>query len=386
MLSPKPDRLPYAALTGLSTTAALILVTELMPIGVLSPMGAALGVSDGQVGFLASAYAGAATLSAIPLTAATRRLPRRPLLLGVLAGFALGNVVTAASSSYAVVLAARVGVGLLGGVAWSMIAGYAAGIAPPKRQGRAVAIALAGITVALVIGLPAGTAVASRFGWRATFFGLAAAAVLAGAWLVATLPPLPAPARGRRGRLHAVIARPGVGRVLAVTGTLLLGHQAAYTFLALLARHAGLDRPSLVLLTFGASALAGICVTGLLVDRHLRLLTTVALVLVVGALGLVGTIGGSAPSLVAGVVVWGLAFGGLPTALQAALVRAAGVADAPTAGSLQTTVYNVAVAAGSLTGGLVVDGAGAGVLPWVALPAVVVALVLVVRGRTPFTV
>jgi predicted MFS family arabinose efflux permease len=239
------------------------------------------------------------------------------------------------------------------------------------------------MTVALVVGLPAGTAVASRLGWRATFLGLAASAVLVGAWLMATLPPLPAPPTGRRGRLRAVIARPGVGRVLAVTGTLLLGHQTAYTFLALLARHAGIERPSLVLLAFGASALAGICLTGLLVDRHLRGLTTTALVMVVGALGLVGTLGGSALSLVAGVVLWGLAFGGLPTALQAALVRAAGVADATTAGSLQTTVYNVGVAAGSLTGGVVVDGVGTGVLPWAALPAVVVALVLVVGGREP---
>ncbi|MFL6099208.1 MAG: MFS transporter [Actinomycetales bacterium] len=384
MLSTNPDRLPYAALTGLSTTAALILVTELMPIGVISAMGAALHVSDGRVGFLASAYAGAATVSAIPLTAATRRLPRRPLMLCVLAGFALGNVVTAACSSYGVVLATRVGVGLLGGVAWSMIAGYATGIAPLKRQGRAVAIALAGITVALVVGLPAGTAVASRFGWRATFLGLAAGAVVVGAWLMATLPPLPAPPAGPGARLSAVIARPGVARVLAVTGTVLLGHQAAYTFLALLARHAGVDRPSLVLLAFGASALAGICLTGVLVDRHLRGLTTASIVTVAAALALTGAMGGSAASLVVAVIVWGLAFGGLPTALQAALVRAAGVADATAAGSLQTTVYNIGVAAGSLAGGVVVDGAGTGLLPWVALPAVVVALVLVLRGRAAF--
>lgn len=385
MVSPKPDRLPYAALAGLSATAALILVTELMPVGVLAPMSRSLGVSTGQVGFLASAYAGAATVSAIPLTALTRRLPRRPLLLGVLSGFALGNVVTATTASYGVLLAARVGVGLLGGLAWSMLAGYAAAIAPEPQRGRAVAIALVGITVALVAGLPAGTVLSDQLGWRTTFFALAVGSVLVALWLAVTLPALRSSGANPRGpsRLVPVLRRPGVAAVLVVTGALLLGHQAAYTFLALLAEGAGVERPGLVLVTFGLSALAGIAFAGAVVDRHGHLLTTAGLAAVVVALVLVGAAGAHAPALFAAVALWGLAFGGLPTALQASLVRAAGVADATTAGSLQTTVYNTGVAVGSFAGGLVVDRAGVGALAWVALPPVIAALAVAIGLRSP---
>lgn len=380
----QPNRMPYAALTGLAATAALILMTELLPVGVLAPMRVSLGVSQGRVGFLASAYAAAATVSAIPLTALTRRLPRRPLLIGVVAGFALGNAVTATGSSYAVVLAVRVVVGLLGGLAWSMIAGYAAGIAPAARRGRAVAIALAGITVALVAGLPAGSALGGQFGWRAPFFGLTAVAAVLVGWLVATLPrPSTGTDTGGPG-LRVVARRPGVGPVLAVTGLLLLGHQAAYTFLSLLARRGGVDRPGTVLLVFGLSALAGIWLTGVLVDQQLRVVALGALGLVVAALLTVAVAGPRPVAMVVAVAVWGGAFGGLPTALQAALVRTAGVGAAMAAGSLQTTVYNVGVAAGSLAGGLVVDGPGVAVLAWCAAAPVVAAAVLATGSRTAF--
>ena len=161
---PKRPRLPLLGLSALSATAALILVTELLPVGLLPQMSASLGVSEGRVGFLATAYAGAATLAAIPLTAVTRGLPRRPLLLGLLAGFAVANAATALSSAYWVTFAVRLLVGLLGGIAWSMLAAYAARMVPAARRGQAIAIVLAGITLALAVGLPAATAMAAWTG------------------------------------------------------------------------------------------------------------------------------------------------------------------------------------------------------------------------------
>jgi predicted MFS family arabinose efflux permease len=383
-----PNRLPRAALSALSATAALILVTELLPVGVLPLMSRSLGVSEGQVGFLATAYAAAATLSAIPVSALTARLPRRPLLVAVLLGFATGNAVTAASSSYPVTIGARVLVGLLGGVAWSMLAGYAARIAPAELRGRAVAIALSGITLALVAGLPLAAAAATQFGWRATFLGLSGAALLLAAWSAMSLPSLSGEGAAGLPAMTRVVRLSGVSAVLIVTGTLLLGHQAAYTYLAAVAERVGGVRPSVGLLVFGLGAVAGIWVTGVLVDRHLRAVTIAALALVAGALLAVGVVlaaGWPSAAFLAAVAVWGLAFGGLPTALQTALIARAGTDNATAAGALQTTVYNVGVATGSLGGGVLLDHAGAAALPWAALPVVLLATAAVVRGRTTFT-
>jgi predicted MFS family arabinose efflux permease len=384
MLRPAP-RLPLGsllALLALSGAAALILVTELLPVGLLTPMSSSLGVTEGRIGFLATAYAGAATVAAIPLTALTRGLPRRPLLVGLLAGFAAVHAVTALSSSYPLIFGARILVGLLGGIAWSMLAGYAARIVPAELRGRAIAIALAGITVALSVGLPAGTALAGLVGWRGAFGVLSASAVALVGWVWWQVPALPGEPRGERVGLLGVLRLPGVAGVLTVTAVLLLGHQTMYTYLAPFAQRAGLGQPGLVLLVFGLSAVAGIWATGAIVDRHLRAVTLVTVGLVVLAMLSMGLVGRQPAPLLVAVAVWGLAFGGVPTALQTALLRGSGSANANAAGSLQTTVYNCGVAAGSFLGGLVLDGAGPAALPWLGLPLTVVAFALAARAWT----
>ena len=79
--------------------------------------------------------------------------------------------------------------------------------------------------------------------------------------------------------------------------------------------------------------------------------------------------------------LWGIAFGAAPTLLQTALVDVSGTSHADVATSMLATIYNVGIAAGSLAGGVVLDGAGAGALPWTAFPLVVAALVAVAAAR-----
>jgi predicted MFS family arabinose efflux permease len=347
-------------------------------------MSRALGVPEGRVGFLATAYAAAATVGAVPLTALTRGRNRRPLLLALVAGFAVVDLVTAMSSSYALTLGARVAGGLMGGIVWSMLGGYAARMVPEEQRGRAIAVALSGLSVALAVGLPAGTALAAWLGWRAAFALLGVLAVGLLAWAWAALPALEGEVAGERLSLRELTRQPGVGVVLGVTALLVLGHQMAYTYLAPLARAAGVDSPGAVLLVFGASALGGIWLTGMVVDRHLR----------GAALGSVGLVFLAMLALAAGpdrpitlllaVAIWGAAFGGAPTLLLTALIRRAGAENANAANSLQTTVYNVGVAGGSLVGGVLLDRSGVGALGWVAAALTGAALLFVALGRSTF--
>ena len=161
--------LPFSGLLALSAAAFTAVLTELLPAGLLPRMAPDLGVSEARVGFLVTGYAVASFLAAIPLTAALRGLPRRPVLIGALLGFAAANAVTALSSSYGLTFAARLVAGAMGGTLWAMLVGYAARMVPAERRGRAIAIVLAGITLALSLGLPAGTALADALGWRAAF-------------------------------------------------------------------------------------------------------------------------------------------------------------------------------------------------------------------------
>jgi predicted MFS family arabinose efflux permease len=376
-----PVRLPLAGLLALFTAAFTAVMTELLPAGLLPQMSGALQVPEARVGFLVTGYAVASFVTAIPLTAALRGLPRRPVLIGVLIGFALFNGVTAVSDLYAVTFAARLLAGAMGGTMWAMLAGYAARMVPVERRGRAIAIVLAGITVALSLGVPAGTALAAAFGWRTGFAAIAVLAVILVAWVGWKVPNFPGEAAAGRVPLRRVAALPGIPAVLTVTMFLLLGHQAMYTYLAPIAKRAGYGHTGVVLLVFGVATVAGIWIIGTLVDRHLRPALIGALTLIAVSMLALGLSGHSPVILLIATALWGAAFGGAPTLLQTALVAAAGPGNADVATSMQTTVYNVGVAAGSLIGGLTLETTGTGALPWTALPLVAAALATVVLAR-----
>ncbi|MFI6502973.1 MFS transporter [Nonomuraea typhae] len=361
------DRLPVGALAALSCAAFIAVVTELLPAGLLAPMGADLGVAPGRAGFLVSGYALASFAAALPVTAALRSAPRRPVLLVVLAAFAILNAASALSSSYAVTFAVRVLAGVAGGTLWAMLIGYAAQLAPAARRGRAIAIVSAGITLALCAGVPAGSTLARVIGWRAAFAVLAVLAGLLAVWVWRAVAPVAGQAAGRRLPLASVLRLPGVAASLALTLGVLLAHQGVYTYLAPLARRAGVDEAGGVLLVFGLATVAGVWLTGALIDGRGRSGVRLALGAVAAAMSVLGVAGQGAAALVAAVALWGLAFGGLPTLLQAALIERTGAHHADVATALQTTVYNAGIAGGSFAGGLLLDGAGAWVLPWAAL-------------------
>ncbi|WP_433428962.1 MFS transporter [Nonomuraea sp. CA-141351] len=374
-------RMPWSGLLALFSAAFAAVMTELLPAGLLPRMAQALEVTEGRAGFLVTAYAVASTLSAIPVTALLRGLPRRPVLVSALTGFALFNAVTGVSPSYAVTFGARVLAGVMGGILWAMLVGYAARMVPVERRGRAIAIVSAGITVALCAGIPAGAALASAFGWRAAFLGLAVVAVALVGWVLWKVPGFPGEAAATRVPLRRVAVLPGVRTILGVTVLVLVGHQAMYTYLAPFVAFAGFGGTSLVLLVFGAGTVAGIWITGAVIDRHSRVTLVAALGVVAGAMAALALFGGLGWALLGAVALWGAAFGGVPTLLQTALVNASGAGNADVATSMQTTVYNAGIAAGSLAGGLVLEGAGAGALPWTSLPLVAAALAIVVAAR-----
>ncbi|MEW2515908.1 MFS transporter [Streptomyces sp. NPDC046870] len=377
----KGGRLPWSGLLALSCAAFTAVLTELLPAGLLPAMAPPLGVAESRIGFLVTAYAAASFVAAVPLTAALRGLPRRPVLCGTLLAFAAADALVAVSSSYPLTVAARLLAGAAGGTLWAMLAGYAARMAPAERRGRAVAVVLAGITLALALGVPAGTALAEAVGWRAAFGTLAVAAVLLVGWVRLRVPGFPGEPPHARLPLARVAVRPGIRPVLSVTLFLLLGHQMMYTYIAPFAAHAGYGRTDVLLAVFGSATVAGVWLTGLLVDRKPRLTLLTALALVAAVLLVLG-LGARVPWLPVGAMaLWGVAFGGAPTLIQTALVGVSGPADADVATSLQTTVYNAGIAAGSLSGGLALDAAGAGALPWTALPPVLLALVTVAAGR-----
>jgi predicted MFS family arabinose efflux permease len=155
----------------MACTTFIGIVTETMPAGLLPQIAEGLRVSNGSAGQLVTAYAVGAVLGAIPAVMLTRGARRKPLLCIGLLGFLLANTATALAPGLLVALAVRFIAGAFSGLLWGMLAGYAMRITAPERAGRALAIAMAGIPLALAAGTPLGTWFGATVGWRWAFAG-----------------------------------------------------------------------------------------------------------------------------------------------------------------------------------------------------------------------
>lgn len=365
-------KLPVRALIALATAAFITILTEALPAGLLTGMSADLRVGESAMGQSVTIYALATAIAAIPLSLITARWRRKRLLLSAIVGFAVGNTITVISSSYVLTMGARFIAGVAAGVVWSLLAGYARRMAPEGLQGKAMAIVMAGIPVALSLGVPAGTFLGGLVGWRVTFAVVSVLAVVLIVWIAAAVPDYPGQQAGERVSFRQTLTIPGVAAVLFVVIAFVLAHNVIYTYIAPFLNYAGGD-VDLVLLLLGAASMVGIWIVGAYIDRNLRLLLIVSTVLVaVAAVGLTGS-----PYVAA--VLWGLGWGGVPTLLQTAIAHGGDTAQA-----MLVTSWNGSMAGGGIVGGVFLDAFGPASFPWVvvALLLPVLAVVLVrVDGR-----
>ncbi|WP_433476637.1 MFS transporter [Spirillospora sp. CA-142024] len=380
--TPSARGLPMPALLTLATAVFITSLTETLPAGLLPAMSGDLHVSESATGQTVTVYALGTALTAVPLTAATAAWRRRRLLLATVAGFAIANTVTALSTHYLLTMTARFAAGVAAGLAWALLAGYARRLAPPHLEGRAIAIAMAGIPVALSLGVPAGTFLGTALGWQAAFLIMTGLSLVLLGWITASVPDFPGRRAGERAARQHVLRVPGVAPVLFVTFVFVLAHTILYTYIATFLDTLGMGSSTdLVLLVFGAASLAGIWIVGTHIHRRLRALT-VAGTLLVAAAAAVLALWADGPALVyAAVALWGLGWGGAPTLLQTAAGDAGGDA-ADAAQAMLVTLWNAAMAGGGIAGGALLHLFGSASFAWSTLALLAPVLAVVLGART----
>lgn len=368
--------LPLASLLAFAMTGFIAILTETLPAGLLPDISQGLGVSQVMAGQLVSLYALGSLLAAIPLTVLTSGWRRKKVLLLAIGIFVIFNTITTFSASYWLTLAARFMSGVAAGLAWGMLAGYARRLVSPDLQGRALAIAMVGIPVALSLGTPAGSWLGNMLGWRVAFGVMAALAIVLFIWAWLAVPDLPGQKADRRLPVWQVFRMPGVRPVLAVIFLWMTAHNILYTFIGPFLALSGMSNAvGLILLVFGLAALTGIGMTGIWVDRHLRRLVLLSLaalaaVSVVLAMGMREQI-----VIFLAVIVWGWSFGGASTQMQTAAADSAGN-HVDVVQAMVTTAWNLAIASGGILGGLLLNRAGAASFPWALMALMAVAFVI----------
>ena len=373
-----------AALLALAMAGFITILTEALPAGLLPQMSAGLDISPSAVGQLVTVYAIGSLVAAIPLTAATQRFRRKPVLLCAIAGFTLVNTVTAITDNYAVMLVARFFAGVSAGLLWALIAGYAARMVPERLRGRAIAVAMVGTPLALSLGIPAGTMIGTAVGWRSTFGIMSVLTVILIGWTWIKVQDFPGSAKSDRATIPGTLAIAGIKPILTVTLLFVLAHNILYTYIAPLVEPAGLGpQLDLVLLTFGVGAIAGIVAVGYLIGRWLRALVFIATMVFIVAAGMLGIWGDVPEVLWLATALWGLAFGGAATLFQTAAANTAGQAS-DVAQSMIVTAWNLAIAGGGIVGALLLDHAGIGSLSSAAFALLALAYAVALLGNKAF--
>ncbi|MBM4823531.1 MFS transporter [Streptomyces actuosus] len=358
-----PELLPRSPVTGWLAVVAVMLgifsivTTEILPIGLLTEIGAGFTISDGMAGLMMTMPGFLAAIAAPVVTVMTARIDRRLMLCVFMVLLAAANFLAAAAPDYWLVLVSRIVVGIVIGGFWSIGASLAERLVPAASVGRATAVIFSAVPLGSVLGVPAGTLIGGLAGWRAAFIAMGGFTVAVLITMLIVTPPLP-PRRTTRLRvLRGMLTSAATRSALLLTVLIVWAHFGTYTYVTPFLEQVTDVSSRLVtvlLLLYGAAGILGNFLGGFLVARHPRAAFGAAAGMIATATLLMPVLGQKTAGAIALLVVWGVAYGAVPVCSQTWFTKAS--PDTPEAASvIFTASFQATISLGALTGGLVVD-------------------------------
>lgn len=367
---------------SLAVGAFAIGVTEFIVVGILPAIARDLHISIESAGSLVSLYALALAIGTPLLVIGLSRLPRKLALLGLMTVFLAGNLLAALSHTFGLLLVGRVITAVAHGTFFAIGATVAANLVPKAQAGRAISVMFAGLTLAMVIGVPLGSFLGNLMGWRLPFFAVAALAALGLAamarWLPAGL------VQGAGSKAATQLAALGSGPILTMMAVTVFGFGssfAAFTFITpILTDITGFSATmaSALLIVFGAATFVGNLGGGYLTSHvgWQKALRMMLILLAITQVGVALAIG-SQWMMVVMLFVWGVFAFGLSPALQAGMLATAERYTPKAvdfASGLNISAFNLGISLGSMLGALMVSHQLMASSPWAGVAASLLAL------------
>lgn len=374
----------WAAVVSLSLGVFGLVTAEFLPVSLLTPLAGDLGISVGAAGQAVTATAVVGAIVAPTMAIMTRGVDRRYVMWAFSLALLLSNLIAAFATNFAMLLTARIILGVALGGFWSMAAAMAMRLVPMRLMPRAMSIILTGVSFATVSAAPIGAYIGDVWGWRTAFFSAAGVGLLALVAQLTTLPSLPPIGSPSIATLLALLKRPSLRLALFTVLLAVSGHFAGFTYIRPLLEEVpmlSVASISLVLLGFGIGGFFGNFAGAFLLERSLRVEVALG-AFAIGLMAVLLILFGASPWLAAiAVTIWGFAFSMLPVGLSTWMVRAA-PDEAEGAGGLLVATFQIAIASGALLGGVFVDGFGAlGATTYAAIAALLGAALVFTRGR-----
>ncbi|MBB6116505.1 putative MFS family arabinose efflux permease [Rahnella inusitata] len=351
----------WLAVFSLACGTFVLVNTEFLPIGLLSPIARSLGVTEGHAGLAVMLPGLVAAISAPLIMLFAKRMDRRRLLLLLSATVILANGIAVMADSFNVLLIGRIILGVGVGGFWSFAIPSGRRLVPEEQGARAISLITAGVAVGTVAGVPAGAFIGDLFGWRMAFTLNAVMALVIFVLQWIALPSLPAQQSIGLRAMLGVTKVPGIRYALIIGVFMAGGHFAAYTYLEPWLRfdlHLSASSISLLLMGYGIAGLIGTLASEFTVREFgvkrafmLNMLLLSLSVLVLSTFHLPLALASAL------VILWGLAFGALPVCLNIWTYQAS-PALFETGSALLVCVFQTSLALGALFGGVLADNAG----------------------------
>ncbi|MEZ8351644.1 MFS transporter [Vibrio splendidus] len=377
------EKIPFQV--WILTLAAFAIGTaEFVIAGILPQIATSLSITEGQAGYLISAYALAIVIGGPILTIYLARFNKKMVLIGLMALFIIGNVLSALAPSYPLLLASRVIAGLVQGPFYGIGAVVATNLVSEKMAGRAVGQMFAGLTLANVLGVPAGTWVSLQFGWHTTFFTVAALGTIA---MLAILTSIKSTGHSEAKDIKTQLLafkNPMLLISLAITAFAWSGFMTLYGYLAPIAMHiTGYSQESVtwILVIVGVGLIIGNTLGGRSSDKNLGKASMFWAIAMIVSLVVVGLVVDNKILFVAAAFVFGIAsFANVP-AMQLRVMNHGGEGQ-ELAATANISAFNLANAFGGFLGGMVLDSQlGAGMIPFAAVVVPIVGLFLIAKAN-----
>lgn len=360
MSSRSTEKRGWSAVLAMSLAAFALVASEFMPVSLLTPIAAELGITEGQAGQGISVSGAFALVTSLVIAAIAARVERKKLLLGLTLLMIVSGTVVAFAPGYPSFMLGRALIGIAIGGFWSLSAATAMRLVSTDQVPRALAIVNGGNALATVIAAPAGSFLGSLIGWRGAFFCVVPVAVIAAVWLLISLPSFKAERHAGKGNALALMKRLPVALGMAAVSVFFMGQFMLFTYLRpFLEGVTGVDVStlSLMLLGLGLAGFIGTFVIERFIGKGLyRTLTVIPLIMAAIALALVGF--GASPWLTAVLLgLWGLVATAAPVGWWTWLAHTL-PDDAEAGGGLLVAIVQLAIAGGAIVGGLAFDLSG----------------------------
>lgn len=350
----------WSGVFAVALGAFVLVASEFMPVSLLTPVAADLGITEGQAGQSIGISGAFALFTSLFIARLAGRLDRKLLLVGLTLLMILSGTLAAFAPNYFWFMVGRALIGVAIGGFWSMSAATVMRLVPIHKVPRALAIVNGGNALATVVAPPLGSFLGGIVGWRGAFFCVVPVAAIALAWKLASLPSMPAAQRQAPANVLALLKRPAIALGMAAVSLFFMGQFALFTYLRPFLEQVtrvDVSTLSLVLLVIGVAGFAGTTLIGRFLDHHLyRTLIVIPVLMALIAVALMA-FGSVLPVTAVLLGIWGLVGTAAPvgwwTWLATTLPK-----DAEAGGGLMVAVVQLAIMLGATVGGMLFDAAG----------------------------